>query len=234
MKTRGEISLLVLGIIALLGVGGWGLSKTKFFHGESKRADQSTKTTEALVSTQEKAASVAAASVVKIGEANQTAPESPEKLFIGREVPVALASLPKPDSEALLAAERRKTAVLEGRVVEANALYGQAMQRADQIQRELAKAIAAKRAADLALEEAAAESRGAEQQAFWAICGLGAIAALYLWVKITHFSPGQIATLVTDIRSGQTEPNQALAALDNVSSGLQQKIVRTLHKLKTP
>lgn len=99
MNNRGEVSLIVMGVILLVGAVAWVLPKA--FHGESRRAEQSQETTENLLAATTKQGAVAAASVVKIGEANATAPESPEKSFIGQEVGVALSSLPPPDALAL-------------------------------------------------------------------------------------------------------------------------------------
>jgi hypothetical protein len=225
-STRAEVSLAVLLVIGLLGLGGWGLSKTKWFSRESKRAKTSTETTADLITAKDKQAAVAAASVVKIGEANAVAPESPSRAFIAREVPVALASLPAPDGEALLQAERRKAAILEGRLAEADRLYGDAMARADQYQKEAARAVAAKRASDLALEQAAAEARGAEQQAFWFTLAAMGAGALYVYTKLTHLSPGSLARVVADIRSGTKEENPALVAIDTHTGQLQQWATR--------
>lgn len=226
---RGEVTLIVLLAVLVLGGGAWGLSKTKWFHGDSKRAKTSTETTDALLAAKDKQAAVAAASVVKIGEANTTAPESPNKVFIGREVPVALASLPPPDAEALLAAERRKAAILEGRLIEADKLYGEAMKSAAQYQQEAARAIAAKRASDLALEQAAGEARGAEQQAFWFMLIAGAAVALYVWTKLSHISPLSLSAAVRDIREGTGETNPAIAALDSNTTPFQQLNVALMH-----
>jgi hypothetical protein len=160
--------------------------------------------------------------VVKSGEANRVAPESPSRAFIAREVPLALASLPAPDVEALVASERRKVAVMEGRLIEADRLYGDALKRADEYQREAARAIAAKRASDLALVEAAAAERGAEQQAFWFMLLAGGAGALYLWTKLSHVSPLTLSRVVNDIRSGVKEDEPTIAALDSATTPFQQ------------
>lgn len=228
MNTRGAATLLIVGVLALLGVGGWGLSKTKWFHGESKRAAESTKTTDDLLAAQQKQGAVAAASVAKIGEANAVAPDSPSKAFISREVPVALASLPAPDVQALIEAERRKAAILEGRLQEADKLYGVAMQKADEYQKEAQRAIAAKRASDMALEQAAAESRGAEQQAFWFMLVAGAAVVLYIWTKLSHVSPLTLSAAVQDIRNGTAEANPAIASLDSALTPFQQANTRLM------
>ena len=229
MNNRGEALTIVLLAIVLLGGGAWGLSKTKWFDGASRRAATSTQTSETLIAAQQKQAAVAAASVVKIGEANAIAPDSPSKTFIGREVPVALASLPPADIEALIAAERRKAAVLEGRLVEADRLYGDAMKRADEYQQALARAISAKRASDLALQQAAAQELGAEQQAFWMMLLAGAAGVLYLWTKLSHVSPLSLSRAVAEIRTGDSEPNASIASLDGAITPFQQANVAMMH-----
>lgn len=225
-KNRGEVVAAVLLVIVLLGGGAWGLSKTKWFSRESKRAKTSTETTAELIAAKDKQAAVAAASIVKIGEANQAAPESPARAFIAREVPVALASLPTPDVQALIAAEQRKVAVMEGRLVEADRLYGDAMKRADEYQREAQRAIAAKRASDLALEQAAAQALGAEQQRFWFMLVSIAAGVLWAYTKLTHISPGSLARAVSDIRTGTGETNPAIVAIDSATTPLQQWATR--------
>ncbi len=227
-STRSSVAVLVMLGVLLLGGGAWGISKTKWFHGESKRAATSTSTTNDLLAAKDKQGAVAAASVVKIGEANQVAPESPSRSFIAREVPVALASLPPPDADALLAAERRKAAVLEGRLVEADKLYGDAIKLAGEYQKEAARAVAAKRASDLALEQAAAETRGAEQNQFWLTLLAIAVGLLWAWTKLTHASPLALSRFVQDVKSGTGETNPTVAALDGALSPLQQLNIKAM------
>ncbi len=228
MNSRGAATLLILGIVVLLGGGAWGISKTKWFHGESKRAKTSTDTTADLIAAKDKQSAVAAASVVKIGEANQVAPESPSRSFIAREVPVALASLPPPDADALLAAERRKAAVLEGRLVEADRLYGDAIKLAGEYQRAAERAISAKRASDLALEQAAAETRGAEQNQFWLTLLAIAVVLLWAWTKLTHASPLALSRFVQDVKSGTGETNPTVAAMDGALTPFQQMNIKAM------
>ncbi len=226
MNTRGAATLLIVGIIALLGVGGWGLSKTKLFHGESKRADESAKTTAELLAAQNAQGAAAAAYVQTMGDVAATLPESRERDFLGRAGGIALSYLPKPDPQKVIEAQALKIAVLSGQLELANKLTGDALTRAEQADRRTSQAISSKRASDLALQEAAAETRGAEQQAFWLM--LVAIAAGVLWVynKLTHLSPGALATAVADIRNGTGEQNSAIAALDGVTTPTQQMMVR--------
>lgn len=220
---RGEAITAVLLILVLIG-GGLFVLKPKWTHGDSRRATESTVTTERLNEAQTKQGATAAASIVKIGEVIATAPESLEKEFIAREVPVALASLPAPDPLALVEAERRKVAVMEGRLAEAATLYNQALKRADTLERERAAALAAKRASDAELAQVAAERLGSERLMNWAIAAAVLAGLLYIYVKVTHISPSALAEAVKDIKGG----TQAITALDGVASRLQQRIVRLL------
>ncbi len=142
--------------------------------GASKRAAQSTAATARVEQTATAQGSAVAASIVEIGKANTEAPESPSRDFIAKEIPVALASLPAPDAQRLLEAERRRAAVMEGRADEARKLYELAAKQAAHLQHERDEAIAARRNADLALEKSAAAEHARSLQAV----GLGALALI--------------------------------------------------------
>jgi hypothetical protein len=232
VSQRGEATLLILLAVVLLGGGAFGLSKTKWFHGESKRAKSSTETTAALVSTTEAQGAAAAAVLTKIGEANTTAPDSRERDFIARAVPIGLGFLPAPDPQKLLELERLKVAVLTGQLATATTLNDNLLADGAKLRRDYAAALAAKRASDLALEQAAAEARGAEQQAFWLTCIAAAAAALYLWTKLSHVSPLSLSAAVRDLREGTTEPNAAIAAIDANVTPFQQANVALNHWLR--
>lgn len=237
-NTRGTgLIELIVALAAILLI-----AKPAFLDGDSRRAKKSEEATAAVVETvskvddaAEKRGAVAAASVAKIGEANATAPASPEQEFIAREVPVALANLPAPDPQALLDAERRKVAVLEGRAMLADQLYGKALSEAKALaeaktkaERDRDLALAARDRIDRDLSEAAAARLAAEHQRNMMILVALAAGALWLWAKLTHFSPGQIASAVTDIKSGAyTDP---VTALDTAASPLQQKLVRFMRR----
>jgi len=239
MKTRGTVIVEVALVVALLGLGGiW--VKNQFFHGDTKRAKESVKTTELvntatdrLLEAEQAKGALAAASVTKIGEVAASSPDSPEKSFITREVPLALASLPAPDPKALLEAEKRRVAVMEGKLAEADRLYAKAIGRAEELsilaakhKAELDEARAAKDKADAALVKVAAERRAREQQML-VIAGIGALIFIYaIWVKASHFSPHQVAASMTDIRSGVAP----VVAIDTPSTRLQQFLVRHLTK----
>jgi len=219
-------------LLLLLGGGAWGVSKTKWFHGESKRAATSSATTTALVDSSEAQGAAAAAVLTKIGEANTTAPLSRERDFIARAVPIGLGFLPSPDPQKLLEMERLKVAVLEGKLETAAALNDNLLADGAKLRRDYAAALAAKRASDLALEQEAAKSRGAEQQAFWLTLVTGAAAALYLWTKLSHVSPLSLSAAVRDLREGTTEPNAAIASLDANLTPFQQGNVALNHWIR--
>lgn len=223
---RAEVTLTVLLIIGVLGLGGWGLSKTKFFDKRSKQAETSKETTEELIRSKDEQSANAAASVTKIVEANATAPDSWQKDFIGMEGSLALGFLQKPSPQALIRAEARLRAVAEGERDEARRLYGLESVRASDAEQRAARAIAAKRAADLALIEAAAKERGAEQQSFWFMLLAGAAAILWIYTKISHVSPGALARAVADIRSGSGESDPAIVAIDSVTTPTQQMMTK--------
>ncbi len=229
-KTNRGIAPLVIVVVLAASALGILAFKPKWLHGDSRRATTSKETTETLVDSQKKLSATAAASVAKIGEANQVAPESPSKNFIAREVPVALAVLEPPDPMALVEAERRKTAIMQGRLEEAQRLYGDQTKLADSLRRENAAALAAKRASDAELERVAAERLAADRTATrWIIVAVACI-ALYLYTKFTHLGPGAIAEAVSDMRKqGITK---GISALDGVTSRLQQKMVRLINRIK--
>lgn len=232
VSQRGEATLIILLAVVLLGGGAWGLSKTKWFHGESKRAQASTETTAALVAATEDQSAKAAAVFQKIGETNTEAPDSPQRRVISRYVPIGLSLTGAPDPAFLLELERLKVAELTGKLAQADKISGALLHDAAEARRELARALAAKRASDLALEQAAAEARGAEQQAFWFTCIAVAAGLLYLWTKLSHVSPLSLSAAVRDLREGTTEPNEAIAALDANVTPFQQANVALNHWLR--
>lgn len=226
---RGSAAVIVLLGVLLLGGGAWGLSKTKLFHGESKRADASSKTTEELLAAQAAQGAAAAAYVKTMGDVAATLPESRERDFLGRAGGIALSYLPKPDPQKIIEAQNLKIAVLSGQLELANRLTGDALQRAEAADQRTARAISGKRASDLALQQAAAEARGAEQQAFWLMLLAGALVALYIWTKLSHVSPLTLSGVVRDIRTGTKEDDPAIRALDTATTPFQQMNVALMH-----
>ncbi len=227
-KNRGSVLILVLAGV-LLGAGVVMGLKSVFSSGNTKRAAASQKTTEAFVNQAERASSQAASSVVVIGEAAAELPASPQKDFITREAPVALSLLEKPDPQALIDAEHRKVLILSGQLSEANKSYDKAYKASIATQRDLDKALDAKRQSDDALQEAAALEEGATRQRNKLIIVVAILAVLYFYTKMTHFSTGAMATAVNDIKAGANP----ITALDGVASRTQQWMVNLISRIKS-
>ena len=220
---RGEVLTVVIVALAVLAGGLFAL-KPKWLHGESKRAAASQEatakveqTSAAVDAAQQRKSAEAAASVVMIGRAATTLAPSPEKEFVIREVPVALANLPAPDPQALLEAERRRVAVMEGRIEEVSRLYGDAAKRAEQLSAEVATlraqrdhALEERRAVDQQLAAAAAVSLASERRqavlAIVAIVGLG----LFAYAKLFGISPATLGRIAAEVRGGANP----IAAMD--------------------
>lgn len=198
---RGFALLGVVVILAVGVVGAWFL-KPSLFPGESRRAATSAKTTEALVATTDHQGAVVAASLAKIGEANAETQESPQRSFIGQELTLTRTLLPPPDPTALIQAERRKAAILEGRVEESRRLYEQATKTAAGLLRERDEALAAKRVADNALVEAAAAHHATTVQML--VIGVVALIALAGWgyLKIYGVGPATLGQIAHDLKTG--------------------------------
>lgn len=196
MRDKGTIVIEILVAVAILGAAGWWLT------GDARRAKRSTAATERLEVANTAVTSSAAAGVTSIGRAANDVPDSPATEFIRREVPAVLSKLPAPDPQALLEAEKRRTAVMEGRAELANQLYEREAKRSAQLQRERDDAIAARRQADLDLQRAAA----AEQARTTQLIGAAAIAVLlfgaWVYVKIYSITPATIGVIAADIRRG--------------------------------
>lgn len=198
---RGEAVVVTIVVIAAIGFIGW-LVKPKLFPGESRRAAQSTEATAKLIAADAAQESAAAASVVKIGEANSVAPDSPSKNFISSEVPLALSRMRSPDPQELINAERRRVAVMEGKLDEARRLYEQAAKKSASLQSELNAAVAARHSADLALEQAAAAHHARTTQALGLAVLVVALGAAYIYLKFNHISFKSAGDILHDISSG--------------------------------
>lgn len=203
---KGSTELVVLLVILL--AGGGILSLPSFFNKDKSRAKTSEKATAELLEAQKEQGASAAASVVEIGRANMMAPDSPAKEFIEREVPLTLSKLPAPDVKELLEAEQRRLAVMEGRIIEANRLYGQATIRAEKLALELERAVDARRNADKALLLAAEARSAANRQKLLFGILAGSFAVLWLLSKIYGIGPQTAGRIVADIRQG-VSPVQA-------------------------
>lgn len=227
-STRAMTGVEIAVVLAVLAGITW-LAKPSLFPGHSRRAEQSTEATARLEAATSAQGGTAAASVAKIGEANAAAPESPSRAFIAAEVPLTLSLLPAPDPTALIEAERRKSAVMEGRLDEARRLYDSAAAKADRLQRERDEALAARQAADLALEKAAAAEHARTMQAI----GIGALALLlgagWLYVKFNGISPSVAGKIIADYRAG----TPITTAFDTYLSPRIQNLVNREAKLAT-
>lgn len=231
-NARASVTLIVIAVIALFGAGGYFAVKSGVFNGETKRANENSKTTTELVAANASSNAKAASVFTAIGQVNSEAPESPQKKVINRFYPIGLGLTGKPDPEFLQQLDQLKIAEISGKLEQANAINGNLLQTVEQANLRADRALSAKQRSDDAIQEHAAAERAANAQKYLAIVMAVAALGLYAYAKVTHFSPGQIANYVTDIRSGATEPNSAIAALDSIASPLQQKIVNLLHRWK--
>lgn len=209
MKTRGSATIIAIVLVALLG-GGLFVFRPAFLHGDSRRAKESAAATVAVERTAGAQGGAAAASIQKIGEANQEAPLSPSRDFIAREVPLALSYLPKPDPAKLLEAERRKVAVMEGQIAEARRLYEDAAKTSAALQRERDAALAARRAVDAELAEVAAARLAAERQRAALVVVAVLLLAAWIYAKFFGISAGTLGRIAADVRSGVSP----IAAMD--------------------
>lgn len=263
-SVRGEVTLATVALVAGLTVlAGW-LFKPKVFDGDSRRAVQSVEATAAVESATaaalaaaerekaaaqaeraalEKQAASAAAGVVKVGEANAQAPESPARDFIGREVPAILSKLPAADLAQLLEAEQRRAAVMSGDLKRADALYQReaaealrlreairaAEAQAQTAARETMEAKAAlateqaeRRRVDGELEKVAAVRLALERRSRLQWAALAALAVLAGGVWLSGVSPLRIGRALADIRAG-TAP---ATAFDGVLPEWMQPVVK--------
>lgn len=232
MNQRGAVWIVALLAVSLLG-GGLMILKPKWLHGDSKRAQTSTATTTELLASQTAQAGAAAAYVQTMGEVVGTLPASKEKDFLGRASGIALSYLPKPDPQKIIEAQNLKIAVLTGQLELADRLTGSALQRADLAEQRTARAIAAKRASDLELQQVAAARLAEERQQNIVIAVAVLLLALYLWTKASHISPLTLSRAVQEIRTGSGETNPAIAALDGATTPFQQANTALMHWART-
>jgi uncharacterized protein YxeA len=125
MKTptkKGEVTLAVVAVIAVIGLAVLWFKPTV----QESNAQRVEEVTQSIETNDDAIDSKVSASINQIGVANALAPDSPSKTFIGKEVVLITPALPSPSMEDLLEAERRRVAVMEGRIAEANKLYGEA------------------------------------------------------------------------------------------------------------
>lgn len=118
-RTKGEAMLAIIAAVAVIGLAVMWF-KPSVEATNAKRVDQ---VTQKIEDSNQKIGQKVSASLNQIGVANSMAPESPSKNFISKEVALTTPLLPAPSMEELLAAEKRRVAVMEGRIEEANKLY---------------------------------------------------------------------------------------------------------------
>jgi hypothetical protein len=213
-KVQGIAALGVIGIIAGLGlIAGWVL-KPSLFPGASKRAAVSTKTTEELIKATDHMAAAAAAS----------------KDFINREAEVALSRLPAPDPKELIEAEKRRVAILQGKLDVAMKLYNKAAETSAKLQVEKDEAVAAKRESDTALEKAAAAEHARTMQLVGAGVVVFILFAGFVYLKLHSIGPGTMGQIVARIRQGE----QPVALFDEYLPKFLQKKVNREARLSTP
>ena len=221
-SARAFATILLIGIIALLGASTYGAIHFGLFSGESKRAKVNTQTTQALVSAETASGASAAAYTATMASVAATLPESNEKAFLVKAGAVALSYLPPPDPQKLLEAEKLKTAFLTGQLELANSLTASALNDSAAMQKKLTQAIAAKRASDVAIQQAADKDAANDADKFLLVCIAVAAGLLYLWTKASHISPLTLSRAVADIKNGTVETNPAVAALDGALTPFQQ------------
>lgn len=133
MKTKGVTGIEVLAAVAIVGIALWWF-KPSIQKTAAREVDQ---VTNKVISSEEKIDQKISASVNQIGVANSMAPESPSKDFIAKEVQFITPLLPTPDIKNLLEAEKRRIAVMEGRLEEADKLYKEARKENLELLKEL-------------------------------------------------------------------------------------------------
>ena len=240
-STRGEVTLILAAVLAAVGL--FAMFRPKWSHGESRRADTSKQATEQVeqavavaVAAEQAKSATAAASVAQIGIAAADAPASPAIDFIRRETPFTLSLLPHPDPAALLAAERRRLAIMEGKLAQAEKLYADAYKdaaaltaRAERAEQQRSAAFAARRQADSALAEAAAANLALTRQRAQLLIALGALVLLVAIARLYLVSPATLGRIAADVRSGENP----ITALDRYLSPWLHAHVRRAAKLST-
>ena len=207
------MSLILILVLVALGVF---VAKPKFLDSRTKEADHSAEASkkvegavaEAIAAEDAKGAAVAA-SLNQIGVAANQLPTTPQSIFISREVSFVSPLLPPPNPLKLLEAERRRSALLEGRLDEADRMYTagvasntKLLERATNAEAKAAVAFDTRRDMDKQLAESAALARG-QQQMIAIISVIAALAVgLWLYVHFTSFGTADIARLVNRVNTG--------------------------------
>lgn len=249
MKTihRSGVALLtVLIYVAVAGIAGvWALKPDLLPGTAAHRAKKSTQATQRVEAATDKADAAikaqveeVAAGLTKIGEANATAPESPARDFIGMEVPFLLGVSPyKASPQALIAAERRRAAVMEGERDEARRLYQKEAERTEQLQRDRDRALALLATARLERERIDGELReavAAEHVRTMQFIGAAVVAVLALaawgYARLYSITPRSLGAIAADVRSGVNP----IHALDTHLAPWLHSVVHREARLATP
>ncbi len=104
---------------------------------------------------------------------------------------------------ALLEAEKRRSAVMEGRAEEARRLYESAAKESSRLQAERDEALAARRAADLAVEQAAAAEHARTAQLIGAAILAALWAGAWFYLKRNSIGPEKLGAMAADLRAGE-------------------------------
>ncbi len=241
-RNRAEVLTIVMLILGLAGLGAY-LFKPKKLDGESRRADKGKQTTEQVetsvavaVAAEQAKGAKAAAIITEVAKANLAEPSSPNREYIDKDLTLALDLLPKADLVALLAAEKRHAAFVEGKLDAVEKLYGSAYTDNQALQKRAAiaetkadAAFNAKRESDNAISEAAAAnlalSRRSAQQWF----AIGILIVGFAIYRLHLVGPGALGKMAADIRGG----GNALNALSNYTAPWLFARVQKAAKLNT-
>jgi hypothetical protein len=203
-SSRGEAVAIIVVAVAVIGAAALWIFKPRGLDGDSRRADAAAQANADVNAAAQAQAATAAASVAKIGQATADLPgDSPAEDFIGREATVALSLLPSPDPKALLEAERRRVAIMEGRVEEARKLYAQSLKESERLLQERNEALSKQRASEERLAQVAAERLGAARQRNAVLALAGVLIVLLIAAKFYMVSPSRLGKMVADLRAGE-------------------------------
>jgi prepilin-type N-terminal cleavage/methylation domain-containing protein len=231
VKNRGTTLIELVIVLAVVGVAGTWAFKPEWLPGTAaRRAKKSQEATQQVQSATQRVDDATrhqveemSAGLTAIGKANDQAPESPSKDFISLEVPYLIGLSPfKASAAALLNAERRRAAVMEGERDEARRLYQQAYNRAEQLERErnqavaaLARANEARREIDQQYAEIAAAEHARTTQLMGAAVIIILVGAAYLWLRFHSVSLSSVGKMAADIRGGRNPLDAIDAYVDD-------------------
>jgi hypothetical protein len=137
-----------------------------------------------------------------------------------------LSKLAPPDPLAAEAAHKRRIAVMEGKLEEANRLYGIEAKNSAELRTKLVVAEQQRRNADLELSEHAAAQLAAERQRNILIAIAVLAGAAFIYVKFFSLSTSGLGKIMTDIRAG----TPAIQAIDTYTFPWLQERVRKAYE----